>query len=224
MRIVSYMRVSTTRQGESGLGLEAQKEAVASYARSVNGDVVAEYREVESGKRNDRPQLAAALRMCRRANAILVVAKLDRLARNVSFISAMMDSGADFVCCDMPQANRLTLHMLAAVAEHEREMISNRTKAALAAAKARGVQLGSPRNLTTEAALLGSAAGVAVRAAAADEFAESVRGYIEDLGLQGQSLRKIAEGLNQAGELTASGQRGRWTATGVSRVLSRHFG
>ena len=150
MRLVSYIRVSTIRQGESGLGLEAQTEAVARYAARVGGEVVGEFREVESGGRCDRPQLDAALRMCRRRGATLVVAKLDRLARNVAFISRLLEDDADVVCCDMPTANRLTLHVLAAVAEHEREAISQRTRAALAAAKARGVQLGTPGNLTAE--------------------------------------------------------------------------
>lgn len=144
-RLVSYARVSTARQGASGLGLEAQRAAVAAYAAGGGHALVAEYVEVESGKRDDRPQLQAALAACRLHRATLVIAKLDRLARNVRFIAGIMDSGVDFIACDMPHANRLTLHLMAAMAEHEAAAISERTKAALAAAKARGVRLGNPR-------------------------------------------------------------------------------
>jgi DNA invertase Pin-like site-specific DNA recombinase len=139
-----YYRVSTTQQGASGLGLDAQREAVARHVAGAQGTIVAEFQEIESGKRNDRPQIAAALAACRWRRATLVIAKLDRLARNVHFISSLMESGVDFVACDNPHATRLTIHILAAVAEHEREMISQRTIAALAAAKARGVKLGNP--------------------------------------------------------------------------------
>src|SRR5271167_1299606 len=139
---VAYYRVSTDRQGRSGLGLDAQREAVACYVGSVTGTVLEEFTEVETGKRNDRAELQKALGACRRQKARLVIAKLDRLSRNVAFIAAMMDSGVEFVACDNPHATRLTLHILAAVAEHEREMIAARTKAALQAAKARGVRLG----------------------------------------------------------------------------------
>lgn len=143
-RLISYARVSTARQGASGLGLEAQRAAVTAYAAAGGHALVAEYVEVESGKRDDRPQLQAALAACRLHRATLVIAKLDRLARNVRFIAGIMDSGVDFVACDMPHANRLTLHLMAAMAEHEAAAISERTKAALAAAKARGVRLGNP--------------------------------------------------------------------------------
>ena len=129
-RFISYLRVSTDKQGRSGLGLEAQREAVARY---LNGDkLVAEFTEIESGKRDDRPELAKALAACKLYGAKLVIAKLDRLARNVAFIANLMNSGVEFLAVDFPQANRLTIHILAAVAEHEREMISQRTKAALA--------------------------------------------------------------------------------------------
>src|SRR6266851_986624 len=144
-KFVSYLRVSTARQGISGLGLEAQREAVARYLNGGSWALVQEVVEVESGKRNDRPAIAEALRLCRLHRATLIIAKLDRLARNVHFISSLMESGVEFIAVDFPQANRLTVHILAAVAEHERELISQRTKAALAAAKARGVKLGNPR-------------------------------------------------------------------------------
>ena len=141
--LVANYRVSTERQGQSGLGLDAQRSAVAAYA--AGRDLLGEFVEVESGRKDNRPQLAAALALCRQKRAVLVIAKLDRLARSVAFISNLMESGVEFVAVDMPQANRLTLHILAAVAEHEREMISQRTRSALAAAKVRGIRLGNPR-------------------------------------------------------------------------------
>src|SRR5215204_4097354 len=144
-RFISYLRVSTDRQGRSGLGLEAQRKAVEDYLNGGHWRLAAEVVEIESGKRNDRPKLAEALRLCRLHGAVLIIAKLDRLARNVAFISNLMESGVEFTAVDFPQANRLTVHILAAVAEHEREMISQRTKAALAAAKARGKRLGGDR-------------------------------------------------------------------------------
>src|SRR5215207_6050100 len=140
-RFTAYLRVSTARQGQSGLGLEAQRQSVAEHVNG-HGVLLAEYVEIESGRRSDRPQLSAALAHARATGATLIVAKLDRLARNVAFIAALMDAGVEFVACDMPMANRLTVHVLAAVAEHEAAMISARTKAALTAAKARGVKLG----------------------------------------------------------------------------------
>jgi DNA invertase Pin-like site-specific DNA recombinase len=146
-RFVAYYRVSTDKQGRSGLGLEAQREAVQRYLNGGTWTLAAEVTEVESGKWNDRPELDRALGLCRLYGATLVVAKLDRLARNVAFISKLMESGVDFVAADFPQANRLTVHILAAVAEHEAAMISQRTRAALAATRARGIKLGNPANL-----------------------------------------------------------------------------
>src|SRR5262245_26576438 len=142
---VSYIRVSTDRQGKSGLGLEAQRKAVDDYLNGGSWKLAAEFVEIESGKRSDRPQLMAALAACKKLRARLVIAKLDRLARNVNFISGLMETGVEFIAADMPFANKLTIHILAAVAEHEREAISARTKAALAAAKARGIKLGGPK-------------------------------------------------------------------------------
>jgi DNA invertase Pin-like site-specific DNA recombinase len=140
---VAYYRVSTTKQGESGLGLEAQREAVA---RHLGTSLLAEFTEVESGKRSvNRPQLLAALDMCKRKKATLLIAKLDRLARNVHFISGLLESGVEFVAADNPHANKMTIQLLAVFGEFEREQISARTKAALAAAKARGTVLGNPR-------------------------------------------------------------------------------
>jgi DNA invertase Pin-like site-specific DNA recombinase len=139
---IAYYRVSTDRQGKSGLGLEAQQQAVADYLARNGGTVVENYTEIESTRKNKRPQLDAALKACRKQKAILIIAKLDRLVRNVYFISGLMESGVDFIVTDNPHANRLMIHLLAAFAEHEREQISQRTKAALAAAKRRGIILG----------------------------------------------------------------------------------
>jgi len=139
---VSYLRVSTTEQGQSGLGLEAQRHAVGEYINRVSSELVAEFVEIESGSRNDRPQLKAAIDLCKKQKATLIIAKLDRLARNVAFISTLMESGISFLAADNPHANKLMIHMLAAFAEHERDQIRERTKSALAAATARGVVLG----------------------------------------------------------------------------------
>ena len=148
----------TRKQGESGLGLEAQQACVADFARYGQHQIIAAYQEVETGKRADRPELAKAIAHSKRTKATLIIAKLDRLARNVHFLSGLMESRVDFVCCDNPHANRLTLHILAAVAEDEARRISERTKAALAAYKARGGRLGTPGNLTSEAGRRGTEA------------------------------------------------------------------
>ena len=144
-KLIAYYRVSTKQQGASGLGLEAQRKAVADYAERSGGKIESSYTEVESGKRADRPELAKAIAHARRSKATLVIAKLDRLARNVAFVSALMEAGCDFVAVDNAAAIRLTIHILAAVAEDEARRISERTTVALAAAKARGTLLGSAR-------------------------------------------------------------------------------
>jgi DNA invertase Pin-like site-specific DNA recombinase len=205
---IAYYRVSTDRQGASGLGLEAQRAAVVRHIGS--GQLAAEYTEVESGKKHtNRPQLLAALQECRRKKATLVIAKLDRLGRNVAFISALMDSGADFVCCDNPHANRLMLHMLAAFAEHEREQISQRTKAALAAAKKRGVTLGNPRAM--EALEIARAVHISRRPAP-----EVIR-IMEDLRSRGKSFRAIADELNRLNIKTGRGRQ--WYGVTVKAAL-----
>jgi len=209
---IAYYRVSTDRQGRSGLGLDAQRAAVAAYAAG-RGEIAAEFTEIESGRKIDRPQLAAALDLAARRRAVLVIARLDRLARNVAFIAGLMDSRVEFVACDMPQASRLTLHILAAVAEHEREMISGRTKAALAAAKARGIKLGSPD--ASAARVLAAQAN----RTAADRFAGTVRPLIESLQAQGLGLRAIARELDRRGIATA--RAGGWHAGTVKAVLAR---
>jgi DNA invertase Pin-like site-specific DNA recombinase len=216
-RFVAYYRVSTDRQGKSGLGLEAQREDVQRYLDGGSWSLAAEVTEVESGKRNDRPELDRALGLCRLYGATLVVAKLDRLARNVAFISKLMESGVDFVAVDFPQANRLTVHILAAVAEHEAAMISARTKAALNAAKARGVKLGNPANLSNR--LDGSAKGNAAKAAKAAKRAADLLPLILPMKTDGVSLRQIADGLNRCGVPAPRG--GEWSAVAVKRILDR---
>lgn len=215
-RFISYLRVSTDRQGRSGLGLEAQRQAIDSFV--AGRELLAEFMEVESGKRNDRPQLRAAMEECRSTGAILVIAKLDRLARNLAFIASLMESGVEFIACDFPQANRLAIHILAAVAEHERDMISRRTKEALAAARARGVQLGNPVNLQRESGVKGRAQSLVVRQEKAAAFAQARYPEIRRLKESGLSQGAIARHLNSRGILTAQGKRGAWTATAV-RIL-----
>jgi DNA invertase Pin-like site-specific DNA recombinase len=205
---IAYYRVSTDRQGRSGLGLEAQRAAVVRYLAGIGGILIAEHTEVETGRRNDRPELQKALAACRKHKARLVIAKLDRLSRNVAFIATLMDAGVEFVACDNPHATRLTLHILAAVAEHEREMISARTKAALQAAKARGVRLG--RN----AERLASA-----NRATAMGRARQIEHVLAELNRSGMTTREIAAELTARGITTPRG--GRWHPQTVRRVMER---
>jgi DNA invertase Pin-like site-specific DNA recombinase len=203
-KFFSYLRVSTDKQGERGYGLDAQRKAITDYLNGGSWELLGEFVEVESGKRADRPQLAAALAACKRHGGRLVIAKLDRLSRNMAFIAALMDGKVEFVCCDFPQANRLTLHVLAAVAEHEREMISERTRAGLAAAKERGVKLGNP------------ALAAANKAAAAARDA-SLEGILRELA--GQPYRAIATALTERG--IAAPRGGAWNAVTVMRAMKR---
>jgi DNA invertase Pin-like site-specific DNA recombinase len=212
---VTYIRVSTQKQGASGLGLEAQQTAVKSFLTANGGRVVASFRDVESGKLNERPGLQAALKRCKQTRATLLVAKLDRLSRNAAFLLSLRDSGVRFICADMPDANELTIGVLAAVAQHEREAISARTKAALAAAKARGVTLGNPRLKPGNRATASAASQAA--SAKARAFAEDLRDVIEAAAADGlETLRQFAERLN---ELSCPTPRGaRWTPTAVRRL------
>jgi DNA invertase Pin-like site-specific DNA recombinase len=221
-KFVAYYRVSTRRQGTSGLGLEAQQKAVRDYLNGGRWQLVEEVVEIESGKRDDRPQLAHALDLCRAWRATLIIAKLDRLARNVEFTARLMNSSVEFVAVDFPQANRLTIHILAAMAEHEREMISARTKAALAAAKVRGVMLGGDRGgLTKDARTAGNAGSARVRGVRAIERANSLLPVLARLRKYGAgSAQALARALNEEGVPTVSG-RGRWQANSVQRVLRR---
>lgn len=217
-RFVSYLRVSTVRQGASGLGLEAQRATVATYLNGGDWALVEEVLEVESGKRNDRPALAAALKLCRKHKATLVIAKLDRLARNVAFISNLMESGVEFIAVDMPQANRFVVHILAAVAEQEADAISKRTKAALAAAKARGTKLGGRRVSAERFAEIQAGARQVRSERVAKQHAElfPIISQIQASGYK--SLRAIAAQLNTR-EIEAP-RGGQWAATQVQRVLN----
>lgn len=215
---VAYYRVSTTRQGQSGLGLEAQRRAVHDFVTSGNGQIVGDFTEIESGRKNERSELAAALAACRMHRATLVIAKLDRLARNVAFVSALMEAGVEFVAVDFPQANRLTIHILAAVAEHEAELISARTKAALQAARERGAVLGGFRGrVATEAdrARGRQARTIAAKAAASDM--ETILADLRSVGIS--SSTGLARALNARGIPAPRG--GKWSAVQVQRVELR---
>lgn len=206
-KYVSYLRVSTNRQGVSGLGLDAQREAVKFYLAGNAGDLVEEFVEVESGGKSCRPILNAALEACRRNKAVLVIAKLDRLARNVAFISQLMETRVEFLACDAPYANRLMLHILSAFAEHEREQISARTKAALAAAKARGVILGKNGRALADQ-----------NRKAALEFAENLRPRFEAFFSEpNRTYVAVAEELNCLAIPTRQGAR--WTPVQVQRIV-----
>ncbi len=223
MKIIAYYRVSTKQQGESGLGLEGQVATVAAYARGQGAEVLKTYREVESGKRADRPELAKALAHARRSRATLVIAKLDRLARNVHFLSGLMESNVDFIACDNPHANKLTIHILAAVAEDEAKRISERTRAALAAYKARGGRLGAARpagrRLTPELGAKGRARAREVQRAAVAAAYADLAGELAELRAGGLSLRAIAARLNADGHTTRRGKP--WNPMQVARVLGR---
>jgi len=223
-RFISYLRVSTKRQGQSGLGIEAQREAVATFLNGGHWELFGEVVEVESGKRSDRPELAKAIAMCRAYGAKLVIAKLDRLSRDAAFLLSLRDAGIEFVATDMPDANRMTVGIMALVAENEREAISARTKAALAAAKARGKQLGAYRD-GVFVGRTGTAEDAAkarkARAAKADRVAENLRFIIDRIDPQRElSLRGMAELLNAEKVPTPTG-KGAWQASQVKRVLDR---
>lgn len=215
---VAYYRVSTQQQGRSGLGLEAQRSDVKSFIGAQGGRVVAEFQEVESGKRADRPELAKALERCKLTRSTLVVAKLDRLTRDVSFLCKLRDSGVEFVAVDNPTATQLTVTILIAVAEEERRLASVRTKAALQAAKARGVKLGNPNGSKAfgDRSRAGATEALKVKA---NSFADGLASIVMPLKAEGLSLRQIADKLNADGIVTAQGKT--WQANTVKRLLDR---
>jgi len=208
-KFVAYYRVSTDRQGASGLGIEAQRATVAKHVSA--GHLLAEFQEVESGRSAVRPQLAAALAVCRRNDATLVIAKLDRLSRNVAFIATLMEGDVSFVACDMPHANPLTIHILAAVAQEERKAISERTRAALEVAKARGTRLGNPRWQNSIALARAARSGVPVPLA--------VISQVRQCRKDGWPLRRIAGHLNDMGVKTSRGSK--WHPETVKNILLR---
>jgi DNA invertase Pin-like site-specific DNA recombinase len=204
-KFIAYYRVSTDKQGKSGLGLEAQRKAVLDYLDGGKWELVGEFTEVETGKRADRPELEKAIAACKKHRARLIIAKLDRLSRNVAFISALMERKVDFVCCDNPTATKFTIHILAAVAEFEREAISMRTKEALAAAKAKGKRLGNYQRIAE------------AKQKATTVRAETVRPAITStLHL---SMQAAADELNRRGITTVTGKP--WHAMQIRRVRQR---
>ena len=223
LKFCSYLRVSTKRQGASGLGLEAQREAVGAYVQRLGGTIAREYIEVESGTNKDRPKLKEALAFARRSKAVLLVARLDRLSRSVRFIAEVLESKVQFAAVDFPEANHLTLHILAAVAQYEAKLISVRTKGALKAAKARGTLLGTHNPnvpvLTQQAARKGAVRGAEANRFQAREAYSDLLPLVSDLREQGSSYRSIADALNADGHLTRNDAR--WSPTAVYRVLCR---
>jgi len=221
MKIVSYLRVSTIKQGSSGLGIEAQRNAIQTYAESKYAKVSKEFLEVESGKVNARPQLVAALHLAKVTGSVLVIAKLDRLSRNAAFLLTLRDSGVKFIAADMPDANELTVGIMALVAQQEREAISKRTKEALAAAKRRGQKLGNPNGASAlRRAGKGNVAGVAAMKLKADTHAVDLKPVLEGFALEGiTSLGAIAAALNDRGMQTPRG--GIWYKTSVSNLIAR---
>jgi len=217
-RITGYIRVSTKMQGASGLGLEAQRAAIEAYARSVGVPVVAWFEEVESGKKNNRPKLAEAIRRCNLTGSALVAARVDRFGRRAGPLMALRDARFPVIACDMPNADGFVWGVLALMAEKEGKSISERTVAALAAAKARGMVLGNPGNLSNRQ--LGSKRGAEVKAAKASARAADLAPILAELRTAGAvSLRQLAAGLNERGIPTARG--GEWSAVQVQRVLDR---
>ena len=219
-RFVSYYRVSTDRQGRSGLGLEAKRTAVTNYLNGGAWELVEAFTEVESGRRDDRPELQKALAACRKHKATLVIAKLDRLARSMKFIADLMDSGVEFTVVDMPHANRFTLHIFAAVADHERHAISSRTKGALAAAKARGRALGWSIPGRQDEQRQAARQAAAARRANADQHAANIWPVLEAIRAAGATtLKEQADALNARGVRTARG--GIWHPATVRNIRLR---
>ena len=212
-KFVTYYRVSTQKQGRSGLGLEAQKATVDAFLKQHSGIELASFVEVESGKRDDRPQLNAAMERCKLTRATLLVAKLDRLSRNAAFLMTLRDSGVQFEALDIPGANTMTVGVMALVAQQEREFISKRTKDALAARRARGLPLGTPRDMSAYAARAGRL-GRKVNSERAQERAQLVAPQIQAAHAAGHtSLRAVAAYLNDQQITTPRGRQ--WTATAV---------
>lgn len=218
MRYVAYYRVSTQKQGKSGLGLEAQRKMVSDFITGNNGELVAEYTEVESGKVDSRPKLVAAMKQADLVGGKLLVGKLDRLSRDLHFITSLQKSRVDFVVCDLPGCDSFTINIYGALAQRERELISARTKAGLRAAKARGTKLGT-NNLRPELVHEASAKGVQVVVQNATDFAVKVYPVIEVMREKGKSLRAIAVELESLGVQTARG--GKWTPTAVKNIIER---
>lgn len=221
MKIIVYLRVSTARQGRSGLGLEAQRDATDAFARMRGAHVMQTYTEIESGKHSDRPELTKALHLARVTGSTLLIAKLDRLSRNAAFLLALRDSGVRFIAADMPDANELTVGVMSLVAQQEREAISKRTKEALSVARARGTRLGNPNGADAlKRAGKGNDAAIKAIRRGADRHAQRLSSTIDELEALGStSLGALADGLNAKGILTPRG--GRWHKSSVRNLLDR---
>lgn len=216
--VVAYLRQSTIKQQISGLGVEAQREIIHNHLKDKN--IIAEFVETESGKKSNRPQLLAALELCRKTNSILIVAKLDRLSRNVAFTSKLLESDVEIMFCDFPQANKLVLHIIASIAEYEAGLISQRTKQSLQAKKARGVKLGKAENLMNrfEQAVCNSAK---TNKAKAESNPNNMRAIalLRSLSMQGETLSKMTTLLNEQGFVTSKGCQ--FQIVQVKRLLVR---
>jgi len=224
MKIVTYLRVSTRQQGISGLGLDAQRFAIETYAQTRHAKVIETFTEIESGKVNTRPELAKALHLAKVTGATLVIAKLDRLSRNAAFLLTLRDSGVRFIAADMPDANDLTVGIMALVAQQEREAISKRTKEALVAARSRGVRLGNPNGAAAlKRAGRGNAASVQAIRHAADTHARNLKPVLDALAADGVvSLGAVAAALNERGMLTPRGAQ--WHKSSVRNLFERVAG
>jgi len=221
MKVVAYIRVSTHRQGQSGLGIEAQQAEIAAYARANNAVIEAEFVEVESGAKNDRPELAKALKHARITGSRLVIARLNRLSRNAAFLLTLRDSGVDFIAADMPHANSMTIGVMALVAQEEREAISRNTKAALSAAKARGTRLGNPNGARAlRLADKGNKDALKAIRKRANARASDLSDVLNHITSEGHvTLAAQANEFNRRGIKTARG--GRWHASSVSNLRKR---
>jgi len=216
MKYVTYCRVSTKEQGESGLGLEAQKSVINNFVSKSGGEVISSYTDIESGANNNRPQLTLAIADAKKNDATLIIAKLDRLSRNVSFIYQLKDSDVKFVCCETPNANNLTIGILAIIAQEERELISSRTKAALAEKKKQGIKLGNPQNLTESAR---EKAYESNRRKAAENLNNKRAKAMIDTLIPGMSYKAAAEQLNNTGFTTSTGKQ--FSPMSVQRIYLR---
>lgn len=218
-KLIAYYRVSTQKQGVSGLGLEAQQGCVTCYAKAVGGTIVRAYQEIESGAKDDRPELAKAIADAKRSKATIVVGKLDRLARDAHLIAGLQKAKVPFVACDMPDADETMIGVYAYFGQRERKLISDRTRAAMAVAKARGVEFGTVANFTQEGRAKGSAKAGKVAKAKADEAYSDLRPWFAEMRSEGLSLRAIAERVNGEGHTTRQGKP--WNQVQVKRVLER---
>lgn len=219
-KFISYIRVSTQAQQSSGLGLEAQRQAILNHLNGGNWKLIKEYIETESGRKNDRPELLKALAHCKRIKATLIISRLDRLSRSVSFLANLMESDVDFIALDAPYANKFMLHVLSAVAQHEAEVTSQRTKDALAAAKARGVKLGNPHGFSKVRRNTDPSKATQKRMETAKAYSERMYPIVKQFIDDGRSLRWIAEEMEKQKELTPRGGE-RWSAMTVKLILDR---